>query len=237
MRGFSQIDGDLWLAENDDLCIATAPDCVRPHPRMTLQVKTAARDWSNRRSSCKDLHSTTHTNTILSISVGQSYDEKTPISQGCPAACAKVKYSPCFAIPSTLICNIFIRFFLCTVGSMAYRGVSLWRLCLLSLPFASALTIPQEPLVKWPEDQAIDNDVFNITDYTSLDDWNPKNWDYDVVIVGGGPAGLAASMSLARVARTSLLYDSQEYRNEQTRYMHDVLGQDGKSTTFHVRRP
>jgi hypothetical protein len=108
--------------------------------------------------------------------------------------------------------------------------------CILSLPLVSALTVPQKPIAQYPEnsvaeqshDLAGDDAGFNITDYTTLDEWNPAEWDYDVVIVGGGPAGLAASMSLARVARTSLLYDSQEYRNEQTRYMHDVLGQDGE---------
>lgn len=119
---------------------------------------------------------------------------------------------------------------------MVFFNLSFWRFCLLSLPLSSALTVPQQPLAEASEeniseltqDVAIDDGAFNITDYTSSDEWNPTKFDYDVVIVGGGPAGLAASMSLARVARTSLLYDSQEYRNEQTRYMHDVLGQDGK---------
>ncbi|KAJ9224333.1 hypothetical protein DTO027B5_4113 [Paecilomyces variotii] len=117
---------------------------------------------------------------------------------------------------------------------MVHLSLSLWRFCLLSLPLASSLSIPQKAIVEEYEDTTliqdlvIDDAELNITDYTSLDEWNPTEWDYDVVIVGGGPAGLAASMSLARVARTSLLYDSQEYRNEQTRYMHDVLGQDGQ---------
>ncbi|KAB8068500.1 hypothetical protein BDV29DRAFT_199378 [Aspergillus leporis] len=119
---------------------------------------------------------------------------------------------------------------------MVQLGSSVWRFCLLSLPLASSLFVPQRPLVKEHEDDfttitqnLVSDDVeLNITDYTSLDEWNPTNWDYDVVIVGGGPGGLAASMSLARVARTSLLYDSQEYRNDRTRYMHDVLGQDGQ---------
>jgi hypothetical protein len=106
---------------------------------------------------------------------------------------------------------------------------------LLALPLASSLFIPQQSLAADSETDSLnteptfhDDADFNVTDYyTSSDEWNPTKWDYDVVIVGGGPAGLAASMSLSRVARTSLLYDSQEYRNEQTRYMHDVLGQDG----------
>ena len=119
---------------------------------------------------------------------------------------------------------------------MVLLSPSFWSFCLLSLPLASTLSVPQKPLVGESEggvntltsDLAFDDVEFNPTDYTSLDEWNPTNWDYDVVIVGGGPGGLAASMSLARVARTSLLYDSQEYRNDKTRYMHDVLGQDGK---------
>jgi hypothetical protein len=118
---------------------------------------------------------------------------------------------------------------------MVRPNFSVQHFFLLALPLASALTVPQKTLADYSEDTvseqsqhlAIDDAGLNITDYTSRDEWNLTDWDYDVVIVGGGPGGLAASMSLARVARTSLLYDSQEYRNEQTRYMHDVLGQDG----------
>ena len=52
--------------------------------------------------------------------------------------------------------------------------------------------------------------------------------DYDVVIVGGGPAGLSALSGLSRVRRTSMLIDSGEYRNGLTRHMHDVIGNDGE---------
>lgn len=55
--------------------------------------------------------------------------------------------------------------------------------------------------------------------------------DYDVIIVGGGPAGLSAASGLARVRRNVLLIDSADYRNAQTRHMHDVIGFDGES--FH----
>ncbi|KAL3490614.1 hypothetical protein BJX62DRAFT_137110 [Aspergillus germanicus] len=113
---------------------------------------------------------------------------------------------------------------------MVLPSASFRLFALLALPLASSLSIPQQALTDDPRNKALTTDAdFNVTDYyAAADDWNPTKWDYDVVIVGGGPAGLAASMSLSRVARTSLLYDSQEYRNEQTRYMHDVLGQDGQ---------
>ncbi|KAJ5123269.1 FAD-dependent pyridine nucleotide-disulfide oxidoreductase [Penicillium atrosanguineum] len=54
----------------------------------------------------------------------------------------------------------------------------------------------------------------------------PKT-DYDVIIVGGGPAGLSAISGVSRVRRTALLFDNQQYRNAPTREMHDVIGNDG----------
>ncbi|KAL3960588.1 hypothetical protein ACCO45_005705 [Purpureocillium lilacinum] len=57
--------------------------------------------------------------------------------------------------------------------------------------------------------------------------------DYDAVIVGGGPAGLAALSGLARVRRRALLIDSGEYRNGPTRHMHDVLGYDGVTPAYY----
>ncbi|KAI1123944.1 hypothetical protein F5Y10DRAFT_280580 [Nemania abortiva] len=56
----------------------------------------------------------------------------------------------------------------------------------------------------------------------------PSAWtDYEVIVVGGGPAGLAALSALARVRRNALLIDSGDYRNTPTRLMHDVIGFDG----------
>ncbi|KAJ5082751.1 hypothetical protein N7532_011794 [Penicillium argentinense] len=128
---------------------------------------------------------------------------------------------------------------------MVQFRASLWRFCLLSLPLASALTLPQKVLSEGDGVYELSNDdlTLNVTEVQSgeiapftftssnarsCDNFDPVNFDYDVAIIGGGPAGLAASMSLGRVARTSLMYDSGEYRNGKTRYMHDVLGQDGK---------
>lgn len=50
---------------------------------------------------------------------------------------------------------------------------------------------------------------------------------YDVIIVGGGPAGLSAALVLGRCRRTVLLCDSGKYRNEATPAMHGFLSRDG----------
>ncbi|KZF19879.1 putative thioredoxin reductase [Xylona heveae TC161] len=51
--------------------------------------------------------------------------------------------------------------------------------------------------------------------------------DYEVIIIGGGPAGLSALSALARVRRKAVVFDSGEYRNKDTRHQHDVYGWDG----------
>jgi hypothetical protein len=50
---------------------------------------------------------------------------------------------------------------------------------------------------------------------------------FDVLIVGGGPSGLQAAMSLGRLARNVLILDSGAYRNDPTFEAHDVIGLDG----------
>ncbi|OOQ81586.1 pyridine nucleotide-disulfide oxidoreductase [Penicillium brasilianum] len=49
---------------------------------------------------------------------------------------------------------------------------------------------------------------------------------YDVLIIGGGPAGLAIATGLARQLYTSLVLDSGVYRNERATHMHNVSGFD-----------
>ncbi len=49
----------------------------------------------------------------------------------------------------------------------------------------------------------------------------------DVVIIGGGPAGLQAAMTFARIHRTAVVLDSGSYRNERAAHMHNVSGHDG----------
>jgi flavin-dependent dehydrogenase len=53
--------------------------------------------------------------------------------------------------------------------------------------------------------------------------------DFDAIVVGGGPAGLSVLSGLSRVRRTAALFDSHQYRNDPTREMHDVIGNDGTS--------
>ncbi len=51
----------------------------------------------------------------------------------------------------------------------------------------------------------------------------------DVSIIGGGPSGLAAALSLSRVGRPCVLFNSGVYRNAMVSKMHNVLGSDGRS--------
>ena len=49
----------------------------------------------------------------------------------------------------------------------------------------------------------------------------------DVIIIGGGPAGLNAAVVLGRCRRNVLLFDTLSYRNKQSQGMHNYLTRDG----------
>lgn len=50
---------------------------------------------------------------------------------------------------------------------------------------------------------------------------------YDVVVVGGGPAGLSAAVALARSRRSVLVVDAGEPRNAAAGHAHNLLGREG----------
>ncbi|OJW22848.1 MAG: reductase [Planctomycetales bacterium 71-10] len=50
---------------------------------------------------------------------------------------------------------------------------------------------------------------------------------YEVIVVGGGPAGLSAALVLGRACRSVLLCDSGKGRNAPAEGVHGFLGQDG----------
>jgi thioredoxin reductase len=48
----------------------------------------------------------------------------------------------------------------------------------------------------------------------------------DVLIIGGGIAGLAAALTLARQQHKAIVFDSEVYRNAPSSHMHNVLTWD-----------
>ena len=50
--------------------------------------------------------------------------------------------------------------------------------------------------------------------------------EVDAVVVGGGPAGLAAGLWLGRYRRSVVVVDSQEYRSKAVEHSHGYLGRD-----------
>ena len=50
----------------------------------------------------------------------------------------------------------------------------------------------------------------------------------DVLIIGGGPAGLTAALTVARQLHSAVVFDSGKYRNGESAWMHTVLTWDHK---------
>ncbi|KRF00055.1 hypothetical protein ASG88_11675 [Nocardioides sp. Soil777] len=51
---------------------------------------------------------------------------------------------------------------------------------------------------------------------------------YDALVIGGGPAGLQAALTLGRMHRPTLLLDSRTYRNAPVDAMHNIVTNDGR---------
>ncbi len=58
----------------------------------------------------------------------------------------------------------------------------------------------------------------------------------DVVVIGGGPAGLTAAVALSRFGRRIVVIDAGEPRNARAEGMHNVLGLDGMAPTEYLAR-
>lgn len=58
-----------------------------------------------------------------------------------------------------------------------------------------------------------------------------EGWQYDVVVVGGGAAGLSGAMTLGRARRSVLVIDSGQPRNAPATGIHNYLGREGASPT------
>ncbi|MBX6767133.1 MAG: NAD(P)/FAD-dependent oxidoreductase [Actinomadura rubrobrunea] len=49
----------------------------------------------------------------------------------------------------------------------------------------------------------------------------------DVIVIGGGPTGLSAALTLGRARRSTLVLDSGDYRNAPSAAVHNLLTRDG----------
>jgi thioredoxin reductase len=53
-------------------------------------------------------------------------------------------------------------------------------------------------------------------------------FDHDVAVVGAGPAGLQAALTLGRMHHDVLVLDAGRYRNDPATHMHNFLAHDGR---------
>lgn len=60
--------------------------------------------------------------------------------------------------------------------------------------------------------------------------------EIDVAIVGGGFAGTAAGITLARARKNTVIVDSGKPRNRSSEHTHGVLGRDGQNPFKSLRQ-
>jgi thioredoxin reductase len=63
----------------------------------------------------------------------------------------------------------------------------------------------------------------------------PDDTEWEVIVVGGGPAGLSAALTLARCRRRVLVYDAGRQRNRWSRHMNGFLTRDGTASEEFLR--
>ncbi|WP_088286510.1 bifunctional NAD(P)/FAD-dependent oxidoreductase/class I SAM-dependent methyltransferase [Kineosporia sp. A_224] len=66
-----------------------------------------------------------------------------------------------------------------------------------------------------------------MTQHSTDDGTDGSTAAYDVVVVGGGPAGLSGALALVRSRRSVLVVDAGEPRNAPAAGVHNLLGRDG----------
>lgn len=64
----------------------------------------------------------------------------------------------------------------------------------------------------------------------------PSLSNVDLLIIGGGPAGLSAALMFSRLGRPTLVYDSGLYRNQMSPIAHTILGNEGIDPAVYRRK-
>ena len=75
--------------------------------------------------------------------------------------------------------------------------------------------------------------VYSGITHTSAATMLGRSQVFDVLILGAGPAGLSAATGLARQLYTSVVFNTNTFRNSRVQHMHNVLGWDHQDPAFY----